>query len=147
MIMSIQKSRDLIRSDKSSASNGRDLPPQQNGAFGRPNDKGAQASSLMERVTLDSTLEIDRLIDDLNKLRRRLEDEGNRVQRDVADHSAFSQSVIQLTQIVSDSMAHVKGDSSPLSVSQIPGNRSDRDPTDAETHIPAFVVALERELG
>jgi len=145
--MSIQKSRDLMRSDKSNESKGRDFPPQKNGAFNRPNDKGAQASSLMERVTLESTLEIDRLIDDLNKLRRRLEDEGNRVQRDLADHSAFSQSVIQLTQIVSDSMAHVKWESSPPSVGQIPGNRSDRDPTDRETHIPAFVAALERELS
>ena len=145
--MSIQKPRDLMRSDKSNESKGRDFPPQKNGAFNRPNDKGAQASSLMERVTVESTLEIDRLIGDLNKLRRRLEDEGNRVQRDLADHSAFSQSVIQLTQIVSDSMAHVKGDPSPPSVSQIPENRSDRDPTDTETHIPAFVAALERELS
>jgi hypothetical protein len=147
MIMSSQKPSDLTRSDKSAKSNIRDLPPQQNGALGRPNDKGAQASSLMERVTLESTLEIDRLIGDLNKLRRRLEDEGNRVQRDVAGHSAFSQSVIQLTQIVSDSMAHVKADSSPPSVSQIPVNRSDRDPTDTETPIPTFLTALERELG
>ena len=145
--MSNLKPRDLARSDKSSASNIRGLPQQQIGAFGRPDEKGAQASSLMERVTLDSTREIDRLIGDLNKLRRRLEDEGNRVQRDLADHSAFSQSVIQLTQIVSDSMAHVKGDPSPPSVSQIPENRSDRDPTDTETHIPAFVAALERELS
>ena len=145
--MSIQKPRDLMRSDKPAKSNIRDLPPQQSDAFGRPDDKGGQASSLMERVTLESTLEIDRLIGDLNKLRRRLEDEGNRVQRDLADHSAFSQSVIQLTQIVSDSMAHVKWESSPPSVSQIPGNRSDRDPTDTETHIPDFVAALERELG
>ena len=85
--MSIQKPRDLMRSDKPAKSN---IPPQQSDTFGRPNDKGAQASSLMERVTLESTLEIDRLIDDLTKLRRRLEDEGNRVQRDLADHSSFS---------------------------------------------------------
>jgi hypothetical protein len=132
MIMSDLKPRDLTRSDKSAGSNIRDLPPQQNGAFGRPNDKGEQAFSLIGRVTLESTCEIDRLIDDLNKLRRRLEDEGNRVQRDVADHSAFSQSVIQLTKIVSDSMAHVKRDSSPPS-------------TDTETHIPAFLTAIEQQ--
>ena len=145
--MSNLKPRDLTRRDKSAVANIQDLPPQQSDAFGRPDDKGGQASSLMERVTLESTLEIDRLIDDLTKLRRRLEDEGNRVQRDLADHSSFSQSVIQLTQIVSDSMAHVKWESSPPSLSQIPVNRSDRDPTDTETHIPAFVAALERELS
>jgi hypothetical protein len=135
MIMSIQKPGDLMRSDKSAKSNNRDLSAQQNGAFGRPNDKGAQASSLMERVTLDSTLEIDRLIDDLNKLRRRLEDEGNRVQRDLANHSAFSQSVIQLTQIVSDGVAHVKEISDAPSV------------IDTKVDIPAFLAAIEPRVG
>ena len=138
--MSIQKPRDLMRSDKPAKSN---IPPQQSDAFGRPNDKGAQASSLMDRVTLESTLEIDRLIDDLQKLRSKLEVEGNRVRRDIADHSTLSQSVIQLTKIVSDSMAHVRGDSSPPRVSQI-RNRSDRDPTHAETQIPAFLTAIEQ---
>ena len=141
--MSNQKPRDLARSDQSAESNARDFPPQQNGAFGRPNDKGEQASHLIGRVTLDSTREIDQLIGDLSNLRRRLEDEGNRVQRDLADHSAFSQSVVQLTKIVSDSMAHVRGDSSPPRVSQI-RNRSDRDPTHAETQIPAFLTAIEQ---
>ena len=139
--MSNLKPRGLTRSQPVD-SNIRDLPPQQNGEFGRPDDKGTQASSLIHRITLESTLEIDRLIDDLSKLRRRLEDEGNRVQRDLAEHSAFSQSVIQLTTIVSDSMAHVKTDSSPPSVSQV-RHRSDRDPTDTGTQIPAFLTALE----
>ena len=140
--MSIQKPRDLARSDKSAVSNIQDSPPLQVSAL--RNDKGEQASSLIGRVTLESTLEIDRLIDDLNKLRRKLEDEGNRLQRDLVDHSSFSQSVIQLTKIVSDSMVHVKGNSSPSSISQIE-NRSDRDPADKETHIPTFLTALERE--
>ena len=129
--MSNLKPRDLARSDKSSASNSRGLPQQQIGAFGRPDDKGAQASSLMEGVTLESTLEIDRLIGDLNKLRRRLEDEGDRVQRDLADHSAFSQSVIQLTKIVSDGMSHVK---------EIPDAPSI---IDTKADIPAFLAAIE----
>ena len=138
------KPRGLTRSDKSSALNIRDLPQQQMGAFGRPDDKGAQASSLLDRVTSESTLEIDRLIDDLNTLRRRLEDEGNRLQRDLADHSAFSQSVIQLTKIVSDSMVHVKGNSSSPSMCLVE-NRSDRDLADKETHIPGFLTALDGE--
>ena len=129
--MSNLKPRDLARSDKSSASNIRGLPQQQIGAFGRPDDKGAQASSLMERVTLESTLEIDRLIGDLNKLRRILEDEGDRVQRDLADHSAFSQSVIQLTKIVSDGMSHVKEISDAPSI------------IDTKADIPAFLAAIE----
>jgi hypothetical protein len=145
MIMSNLKPRDLTRRDKSAVANTQDLSEQKIGVFGRTDDKGAQASTLINRVTLESTFEIDRLIDDLSKLRRRLEDEGNRVQRDLADHSAFSQSVIQLTKIVSDSMVHVKADAIPPSVSQIQ-NRSDRDPTDMEAQIPTFLTALEREL-
>ena len=143
--MSNLKPRDLTRRDKSAVANTQDLSEQKIGVFGRTDDKGAQASTLINRVTLESTFEIDRLIDDLSKLRRRLEDEGNRVQRDLADHSAFSQSVIQLTKIVSDSMVHVKADANPPSVSQIQ-NRSDRDPTDTEAQIPTFLTALEREL-
>jgi len=129
--MSNLRPRDPARTDKSTASNIRGLPQQQIGAFGRPDDKGAQASSLMDRLTAESTLEIDRLISDLTKLRRRLEDDGNRLQRDLADHSSLSQSVIQLTKIVSDSMAHVKNDSSPLSAV-------------AEAPIPAFLTTTEQ---
>jgi len=144
--MNNQKLRDLTRNNKSAVANIQDLPQQRNGAFGRSDDKAAQASSLVNRVTLESTREIDRSIDDLTKLRRRLEDEGNRVQRDLADHSAFSQSVIQLTIIVSDSMAHVKGDANPPSVGQIRA-RSDRDSTDTKAQVPTFLTALERELS
>jgi hypothetical protein len=109
--MSNVNARDATRNDQPPRVGAtiRDLPPQQRSDTPRrPDDKGGQASALMERVTLESTLEIDRLIDDLNKLRRRLENEGNRLQRDFADHSSFSQSVIQLTKIVSDSMAQVE---------------------------------------
>ena len=84
---------------------------------------GEQASSFIGGVALESTRQIDQLIDDLNKLRQRLEDEGNRLQRDFADHSSFSKSVIQLTQIVSDGMAHVKSSSSaagPVTETHIP---------------------------
>ena len=126
------KPRDPARSDKSPVSNIKDLPPQQHSVFGRPFDTGEQASSFIGGVALESTRQIDRLIDDLNKLRQRLEDEGNRLQRDFADHSSFSKSVIQLTQIVSDSMAHVKGNSGAAS-------------TVTETHVPAFLAAIEQE--
>jgi hypothetical protein len=143
--MSNLKPRDMARSAKATESGVRDLPQQQNGALDRLTDKSEQIFSLMGRVTLESTLEIDRLIDDLSKLRRKLEDEGNRVQRDLADHASFSQSVVQLTKIVSDSMAHVKRDSSPPSYKLNPEPARIAPPTDTEPHIPAFLTALERE--
>ena len=65
------KPRDPARSDKSPVSNIKDLPPQQHGVFGRPFDTGEQASSFIGGVALESTRQIDQLIDDLNKLRQR----------------------------------------------------------------------------
>jgi hypothetical protein len=134
-VMSNVNARDATRNDRPPRVGAtiRDLPPQQRGGTPRrSDDNGGQASSLMERVTLESTFEIDRLIDDLNKLRQRLEDEGNRLQRDLADHSSFSQSVIQLTNIVSDSMAQVKMVSDAPSI-------------DTKVDIPAFLAAVERQ--
>jgi hypothetical protein len=72
------------------------------------------------------------LIDDLQRLRSKLEVEGNRVRRDIAGHSTLSQSVIQLTKIVSDSMAQVK------MVSDAPS-------TDTRVDIPAFLAAVEQQ--
>ena len=109
--MSDVKARDLTRSNKPPGFEGtvRDLPRQQSSIVPRrPDDKGEQASALIGRITLESTHEIERLVDDLKSLRGRLEDEGSRVTRDIADHLSLSHSVIQLTKIVSDSMAHVK---------------------------------------
>jgi hypothetical protein len=45
----------------------------------QPEDQGEQASSLMLRVSLESTREVGRLIDDLKSLRERLKNEGDRV--------------------------------------------------------------------
>jgi len=128
--MSDVKARDLTRSNKPPGFEGtvRDLPRQQSSSVHRrPDDKGEQASVLIGRITLESTHEIDRLVDDLKSLRAKLEDEGSRVQRDIAGHSSLSQSVIQLTKIVSDSMAHVK-------------KVSDAPSIDTEAHIPAFLT-------
>ena len=52
--------------------------------------------------------EVDRLIDDLKRLREKLEEQGNRVQRDIVEYASLSQSVVQLTKIVSEGMTHVK---------------------------------------
>jgi len=106
--MSTIKTRDLARGDKLADFEGniRDLPRRPSAR--RPDDASEQTATLIRRFALESTREIDRLIDDLQKLRQKLELEGNRVERDIADYVSLSQSVVQLTQIVSDSMVHVK---------------------------------------
>ena len=62
----------------------------------------------MHRVSGESTREIDYLIDGLKGLRKKLDDDGQRVQREIAEYSSLSQSVIQLTKIISEGMTHVK---------------------------------------
>jgi hypothetical protein len=46
--------------------------------------------------------------DRLKSPRKKLDDDGHRVQRDIVEYASLSQSVIQLTKIVSEGMTHVK---------------------------------------
>ena len=61
-------------------------------------------STLLDRVAGASAREIDNLIGELQLLRRKLQTDGNRLQRDITEYAALSQSVMQLTKIVSDSV-------------------------------------------
>jgi len=58
--------------------------------------------------TAHSTREIDHLIGELQTLRERLRADGSRVERDIVEYAALSQSVIQLTKIIADGVTHVK---------------------------------------
>jgi hypothetical protein len=64
--------------------------------------------SLLRRVTGTSTREIDNLINELQNLREKLRTDGSRVQRDIVEYAALSQSVMQLTKIISESLMQVK---------------------------------------
>lgn len=64
--------------------------------------------SLLRRVSGTSTREIDNLINELQNLREKLRTDGSRVQRDIVEYAALSQSVMQLTKIISDSLTQVK---------------------------------------
>jgi len=64
--------------------------------------------ALLGRVSGSSMREIDNLIDELKGLRDKLQSDGNRVQRDVADYAALTQSVMQLTKIITDGVTQVK---------------------------------------
>ena len=57
---------------------------------------------LLSRVSGTSTREIDNLIGELQTLRKKLQTDSNRLQADIADYASLSQSVMQLTKIVSD---------------------------------------------
>ena len=65
-------------------------------------------SALLRRVSGTSTIEIDNLITELRILRDKLQADGNRVERDIVEYAALSQSVVDMTRIITDSMIQVK---------------------------------------
>jgi hypothetical protein len=80
-----------------------------NAAFRRAeNSDGEIATSsltvLLGQVSENSTYEVDNLIGELQILRKKLQADGKRIRRDIEQYSALSQSVMQLTKIVSDGM-------------------------------------------
>src|SRR5262249_22022878 len=61
-------------------------------------------SALLQRVSGNSTREIDTLIRDLHDLREKLRADGERIHRDIVDYAALSQQVMQLSKIISESV-------------------------------------------
>src|SRR5262245_56385474 len=70
-------------------------------------DAGNDYSGLVSGISVRSIQEIDHLIEGLQGLREKLNSDGDRLHRDIAQHAALSQSVIELTKIVSDGMTSV----------------------------------------
>lgn len=68
-------------------------------------------STLLQRVAGTSVQEVDRLIGELQTLRELLQQEGSRVQREITEYAHLSQSAMQSTKIIAESLAHWKGDS------------------------------------
>jgi hypothetical protein len=87
--------RDLLRAKKP-----RSLA-ENNGA---ENDFSGQVFQISGR----SVQEIDDLIEGLRGVRQKLDTDGDRLQREMAKYAEFSETVIQLTKIVSEGMAQVK---------------------------------------
>jgi peptidoglycan hydrolase CwlO-like protein len=61
-------------------------------------------AELLRRVAEASTREVDSLIGDLQALRRKLNTDGNRIQREIAEYTELNQQVMQLTNIISESV-------------------------------------------
>ena len=65
-------------------------------------------STLLQRVTGSSVAEIDRLTSELHNLRELLRSEGARVQREITEYARLSQSAMQSTKIISESLVKWK---------------------------------------
>ena len=111
--MSIMKPRGLQRSDKPAEVEGniRDLVRRQRSAVRQSNnnyeDAARELASLVNRVSGDATREVDHLIGGLSHVRQKLDDEAARIHHDIVEFASLSQSVMQLTNIVSDGISHV----------------------------------------
>ncbi|HYP09952.1 MAG TPA: hypothetical protein VEQ86_00545, partial [Xanthobacteraceae bacterium] len=60
---------------------------------------------LLDQVSKTSVGEVDGLIGELRQLRGKLEADGVRIKRDIQEYETLSQQVMQLTNIISDSVA------------------------------------------
>ena len=70
---------------------------------------GEELGNLLRQVSKTSVGEIDGLLGELQTLRRKLQTDGDRIQRDIAEHAELSQQVMQLTKIISDSVKKLPG--------------------------------------
>jgi hypothetical protein len=64
--------------------------------------------TLMRRMSLTSTRELDSLIGELKSLRAKIASDGGRVEHLIREYTELNQSVIQLTKIISDGLTHLK---------------------------------------
>ena len=68
--------------------------------------------ALLRRMTKLSMSEVDSLIDELHRLRKKLETDGDLIERAIARHSDHSQGVMELTTIIADNVKRLP--SSPV---------------------------------
>jgi hypothetical protein len=71
-------------------------------------ERNVELASQISQISFQSVQEIDRLIDGLQGIRQKLDDDGDRIQRQIGQYVSFSQSIVDLTKIVSDGMTAIK---------------------------------------
>jgi hypothetical protein len=110
--MSILKARRLPLSNKPELEGSiRELVRRESSAIRQAGDNSEQAArelaSEVRRISGGSTREVDHLINGLTNLRQKLDDEAMRIRSDIIEFASLSQSVMQLTKIVSDGVTQV----------------------------------------
>ena len=70
-----------------------------------PETESDNIGTLLQRVAGTSMQEIDRLIAELQTLRSLIEDQGARVQRELAEYAQLSQTAMQSTKIIAETLA------------------------------------------
>ena len=103
--MSILKSPGLTRNETAFEIDMRDLLRRKNSRMSNESEEANMAvSSLISQISGQS----------VQGVRKKLDDDGDRIQRDIGEYAAFSQSMIERTKIVSDGMTILnKGSTKP----------------------------------
>jgi len=70
---------------------------------------GEHLGTLLRQISKTSIGEIDGLIVELRTLHKKLQSDGERIQRDIVEHAELSHQVMQLTRIISDSVKKLPG--------------------------------------
>jgi hypothetical protein len=70
-------------------------------------EKSGGLGDLLDQVSKNSVGEVDGLIGELRQLRGKLQADGARIKRDIEQYEILSQQVMQLTKIISDSVATI----------------------------------------
>jgi hypothetical protein len=122
-VMSIQKPRGLQRSDKPAELEGNIQALVRQRSAGRQSNNNCEEAarelaSLVTRVSGDATREVDHLMGGLSHVRQKLDDEAARIHRDILGFASLSQSVMQLTNIVSDGMSQVVKEADAPSITE-----------------------------
>jgi hypothetical protein len=142
--MSILKARRLPLSNKPELEGSiRELVRRESSAIRQAGDNSEQAArelaSLVQRISGGSTREVDHLINGLTNLRQKLDDEAMRIRSDIIEFASLSQSVMQLTKIVSDGVTQVAKVPDPPGIAAESPEVSDTAPVAAEQQNEATV--------
>ena len=70
-----------------------------------------RVSTYLQDISATSCTEIDALISGLRALREKLEADGSRIERAVVEFAILNQSIIKLTEVIVDSVTHVRAPS------------------------------------
>ena len=65
-------------------------------------------SSLIERVSAATVIEIDRVIAELQNIRSLLHSEGDRVRREITGYAGLSQSAVSTMKVIADTISQLK---------------------------------------
>ena len=105
--------RRVLGANEPSTSNAAEFQIEQSGSPAGEGSNGGMSGehlgNLLRQLTRTSLSEIDSLISELQTLRRKLQADGDRIERDIASYAELSQQVMQLTTIISDSVKKLPG--------------------------------------